>query len=307
MNRDRECVVTNQTNGRGWFVTVLAAALLTGIALPANSATEIPLGKWSFVFTDAKGRADRPIRVYTYRPRQCKDKPCTIQFVMHGVKRNASAYRDHWEHLANLYGLIVLAPEFGQRHWARAAGYNLGDVADQADREKWGFSAIEHLFDEVREGQADYRILGHSAGAQFIQRMMLFRPDHRAAVAVAANPGWYTMPEWREDRKVEPFPYSLVKARVGEKELRRALERRFVLMLGEKDNDPNAENLSKTEGALKQGANRFERGENFFKAASSAARELGVNLAWELVEVPGVAHEGEAMSRAAADYVYGKK
>ena len=288
------------------FVLVFGVVLMA-MAWAARAATEIPQGKWSFVWTDAKGRADRPMRVYTYRPRLCKDKPCPIQFVLHGLQRNASTYRDYWVFIAEAHGLIVVAPEFSQRHWAGAAGYNLGDVADQADREKWGFSAIEHLFDEVREGQADYRIFGHSAGAQFVHRMMMFRPDHRAAVAVAANPGWYTMPEWREDRKVEPFPYSLVKARVGEKELRRALERRFVLMLGEKDNDPNAENLSKTEGALKQGASRFERGENYFKAASTVARELGVNLAWELVEVPGVAHEGEPMSRAAADHVYGKK
>lgn len=295
------------TDRHRWIATVLAFLVCAGMAGAVEAATEIPQGKWSFVFTDAKGRADRPMRVYTYRPRQCKDKPCPIQFVLHGLQRNASTYRDYWELLADRYGIIVLAPEFSDRHWARAAGYNLGDVADQADREKWGFSAIEHLFDEVREGQADYRIFGHSAGGQFVHRMMLFRPDHRAAVAVAANPGWYTMPEWREDRKVEPFPYSLVKARVGEKELRRALERRFVLMLGEKDNDPNAENLSKTEGALKQGANRFERGENFFKAATAAARELGVTFAWELVEVPGVAHEGQAMSRAAAEHIYGKK
>jgi poly(3-hydroxybutyrate) depolymerase len=293
-------------NNHRWFGLLVGIVLMaTGFA--SRAATEIPQGKWSFVWTDAKGRADRPMRVYTYRPRLCKDKPCPIQFVLHGLQRNASTYRDYWVFIAEAHGLIVVAPEFSQRHWAGGAGYNQGDVADQADREKWGFSAIEHLFDEVREGQADYRIFGHSAGAQFVHRMMMFRPDHRAAVAVAANPGWYTMPEWREDRKVEPFPYSLVKARVGEKELRRAFERRFVLMLGEKDNDPNAENLSKTEGALKQGANRFDRGENFFKAASAAARELGVNFAWELVEVPGVAHEGEAMSRAAADYIYGKK
>ena len=292
---------------RRWATTALAATAVAVMALPAFAVTEIPPGKWSFVFTDAKGRADRPIRVYTYRPRECKGKPCPIQFVMHGVKRDASRYRDHWELIADRHGLIVVAPEFAQRHWPRAAGYNLGDVAEQDDREKWAFSAIEHLFDEVREGQADYRIFGHSAGAQFIQRMVLFRPDHRASVAVAANPGWYTMPEWREDRKVEPFPYSLVKARVGEKELRRALERRFVLMVGEKDDDPDDENLNKTEGARKQGANRVERGENFFKAATAVAGELGVKFAWELVEVPDTAHDGAAMAKAAAEHLYGKK
>ena len=282
----------------------LIAALLYISCAAASAATSIPPGKWSFVFKDAKGRADAPIRVYTYRPRKCDEK-CPIQFVMAGVKRNASTYRDYWEVIADNYNLIIVAPEFSQRDWPRAAGYNLGDVERQADREKWAFSAIEHLFDEVREGQADYRIFGHSAGAQFIQRMMLFRPDHRAAVAVAANPGWYTMPEWRKDRKVEPFPYSLVGAKVGEAELRKALERRFVLMAGEKDDDPDDENLDKSDGAGKQGASRVERAENFFKAATSAAGELGVKLAWEFVEVPDTAHDGAAMSKYAAEYLYG--
>ena len=282
------------------------ASLACLVLLPAGAATTIPNGKWSFIFNDAKGRgAEAPMRVYTYKPRKCDEK-CPIQFVLHGVKRNASEYRDHWELIADNYNLVIVAPEFSQKSWPRAAGYNMGDVERQADREKWAFSAIEHLFDEVREGRTEYRIFGHSAGAQFIQRMMLFRPDHRASVAVAANPGWYTMPEWREDRKVEPFPYSLVKARVGEQELRRALERRFVLMVGEKDDDPDDENLNKTEGARKQGEHRVERGENFFKAATTAAGELGVKLAWELVEIPATAHSGEAMALAAAEHVYGK-
>ena len=286
---------------------ILAVVLLSLFGVAANAATPIPPGKWSFVFKDAKGRTDAPIRVYTYRPRKCDEGKCPIQFVMAGVKRNASTYRDHWELVADNYDLIIVAPEFSQRDWPGAAGYNLGDVERQADREKWAFSAIEHLFDEVREGQADYRIFGHSAGGQFVQRMMLFRPDNRASVAVAANPGWYTMPEWRKDRKVEPFPYSLVGAKVGEAELKQALGRRFVLMVGEKDDDPDDDNLNKSAGAEKQGATRVERGENFFKAATSAAGELGVKLNWEFMEIPDTAHSGAAMSKHAAEMIYGKK
>ena len=51
---------------------------------------------------------------------------------------------------------------------------------------------------------------------------------------------------------------------------------------------------------------RFQRGHAFFTAAQGAARELDVKLAWTLVEVPGVAHDGAAMSRAAADMLFGK-
>jgi poly(3-hydroxybutyrate) depolymerase len=279
-------------------------AIFLACASVAYAATPVPAGKWSFVFADAKGRADRPIRVYTYRPRQC-DSTCPIMFVMHGLKRDASNYRNHWELAADRYAFIIVAPEFSA--WPKAAAYNLGDVAAQADREKWAFSAIEHLFDEVRDGQKDYRIFGHSAGAQFVQRMALFRPDNRASVMIAANLGWYTMPEWRKDKAAEPFPYSLVNAKAGEGELRQALAKRLIVMAGENDIDPDDENLNKSAGAMKQGEMRVERAENFFKAATAAASDLGVPLAWELVEVPDTAHDGEAMSRAAADYLYGKR
>lgn len=286
---------------------IVAIGLLAGsMALPALGATPIPPGKWSFVFTDAKGQPERPIRVYTYRPNKC-DTRCPIVFVMAGARRNASQYRDHWELLADNYNVLIVAPEFAARHWPRAAAYNLGDMAGQEDREKWAYSAIEHLFDEVRDGHNGYAIFGHSAGGQFVQRMALFRPDNRATVMVAANPGWYAMPEWRKDKASHPFPYSLVESPVGEAELKRALQRRFVLLLGEKDSDPDDDSLDQSDGAKKQGDTRLERGENFFKAATAAAGELGVKFAWELNELPGTAHDGAAVSRIAAQTLYGKR
>jgi len=279
--------------------------LIAAIAAQAAFAnTPVQSGRWSFMFEAPKGRPDRPVKVYTYRPRKC-DSTCPILFVMAGVKRDASSYRSYWESAADSYNFIVIAPEF--LAWPKAALYNLGDVKDQPDREKWAFSVIEHLFDEMRDGQKDYRIFGHSAGGQFVQRMALFRPDNRASVMVAANPGWYTMPEWRKYKGAEPFPYSLVNARAGEAELRQALSKRFILMVGEQDVDPDDENLNKSAGAMKQGEMRVERGENFFKAANAAANDLGVKLAWELVEVPDVAHNGESMSKAAAEMLYGRK
>ena len=282
------------------------AILLAALALPALAATPIPPGKWRFEYTDAKGRADRPIRVYTYRPRAC-DTKCPIVFVLHGMKRNGSHYRDYWELLADSYKLLVVAPEFSNESWPKGAAYNLGDVADQANPEKWTYSAIEHLFDEVRDGQASYAIFGHSAGAQFVQRMALLRPDNRASVMVAANPGWYLMPEWRREKTDNPYPYSLVNSKAGVAELKQALARRFILLVGEKDNDPEDESLNKSAGAMKQGATRVERAENFFKAATAAAQELGVPLAWELNEAPDVAHDGGSMSKIAAQILYGKK
>ncbi|MGZ5078514.1 MAG: hypothetical protein ACXWHZ_03100 [Usitatibacter sp.] len=294
-----------KANKRRWSVPLLGAAMLLAASL-AHAATPVPSGKWRWEFKDAKGRADHPIRVYTYRPKPC-DSRCPIMFVLHGAKRNGADYRDYWELLADRHKIMIIAPEFSREAWPKAAAYNLGDVAEQADREKWAYSAIEHLFDEMRDGQATYAIFGHSAGGQFVQRMAIFRPDNRASVMIAANPGWYMMPEWRKEKTDNPFPYSMVNAKAGEAELRQALARRLIVLVGENDNDPDDENLNKSAGAIKQGATRVERGENFIKAATTAARDLGVKLAWELDEVPDAAQDGSSMSKIAAETLYGKK
>lgn len=284
-------------------VKMAGVVLALGVAIPAMGATPVPGGKWSFVFTDAKGHPDRPIRIFTYRPRQC-DSKCPIQFVMHGLKRNASDYRDYWELIADRYGLLIIAPEFSQKNWPHAEAYNLGDVAASENPEKWTYSVIEHIFDEMRDGQQDYRIFGHSAGGQFVQRFVLFLPNNRSSIAIAANPGWYMVPAWPADKATDKYPYSTAGSRVGEAHLRQALTRRFVLLLGEGDVDSEDPTLNNSEGAKKQGANRLERGENFFFASSGAASALGVKMAWEMSMVAGTGHEGAAMSRAAAEQFY---
>jgi len=282
------------------------AFLLFAIAAPSFAATPVPPGKWSFVWKDEKGHPERPMRVYTYRPRAC-DASCPMVIVMAGMKRNASAYRDYWELAADRYKVLIVAPEFTRELWPKAASYNLGEVGRESNRERWAFSTIEHLFDEMRVDQASYVLFGHSAGGQFAQRMAFFRPDSRAAVIVAANPGWYTMPEWRKEKSTDPFPYSLVGSPAGADELRTALSHRLILLLGERDDDPDDENLLNSEAAKREGVSRIDRGENFFKMATSAANDLGVKLAWELIEAPDVAHNGETMSKIAADTLYKKK
>jgi poly(3-hydroxybutyrate) depolymerase len=293
-------------NARKWGSRVLGAVAMAALSAWAQAATPVPSGRWSFVFNDAKGRADRPIRVYTYRPKKC-DTTCPIMFLMAGEKRNAYDYLGWWDAIADNHTFILIAPEFSKDHWPRAAAYNLGGVGDEKNRERWAFSAIEHLFDEMRDGQKDYMIFGHSAGAQFVQRMAFFRPDNRASVMVVANPGWYTMPEWRKDKGAEAFPFSLLNSPAGEVELRQALARRVLLLVGEKDSDPDDEKLNQSSGAKKQGESRVERGENFIKAATAAAQDLGVKLGWEFYEVPETAHDAPAMGKAAADILFKKR
>lgn len=284
---------------------LLAAALC--LAIPVEAATPVPSGKWSFVFVDKKGNPDRPIRVYTYRPRKC-DSTCPMWIVMHGLHRNASNLRDTWADLADNYNFLVVAPEFSQKEYPKAAWYNLGGVAETENPEKWTYAAIDHLFEEMRDGQADYRIFGHSAGGQFVHRMLLLRPQSKASMYVAGNPGWYLLPEWRKDKGVEQaFPFSLIGSKAGEAQAKEAFGKKLLLYIGENDTDPDDEALNKSDGAMKQGATRVERGENFFKVATRVANETGTKLNWELSEVPDVAHDAKAMSKAVATQLYGKK
>jgi hypothetical protein len=127
---------------------------------------------------------------------------------------------------------------------------------------------------------------------------------------VAANPGWYTMPEWRKEKEKayrEPYPYSMIESPAGESELRAGLQKRLLVIVAEKDEAPDNEGSEKRDAVVKQGENRVERGENFIKAATAAAQDLGVKLAWELHEAPDKVNDVYSMGDFAGRLVYGRR
>lgn len=265
---------------------------------------EVPAGTSSFTFQDARGRTDRPITVFSHRPRQCATE-CPILFVMHGNTRNAAGYRDHWVPWADSQGFVVLAPEFSRQQWPGSRTYNQGDMAAQADPAMWSYSVIEHLFDAVRTTQTHYRIFGHSAGAQFVHRLLYALPKNRASLALIANAGWYTLPEWREDRAAFAWPHSLVGARVGEEGARAAMGKPVVVLLGEADTNANDADLDQAPGSRAQGPHRLARGLYYWGQVRAAGAEAGVEPPWTLVRVPGVGHDAKGMTDAAARVMEG--
>jgi hypothetical protein len=96
------------------------------------------------------------------------------------------------------------------------------------------------------------------------------------------------------------YPHGIGNAPVTRESLGKSLGRDVVIMLGELDRDPGHPQLSRTRQAMAQGANRYERGETFFKEGRRLAAELGVPFAWRVQGVPGAAHENSKMSRAAS-------
>jgi len=271
----------------------------------APKAAMLPPGDGRFTFD---GWAGPPIPVWYHLPgRMRPDTP--VLFVMHGVNRDADRYRDQWSALSERYGFVLAVPEFNQADFPGSAGYNLGNVLDRdgrpVARERWSFSALEPLFDRLREltgtHVGTYDLYGHSAGAQFVHRYVLFVPDARLGRAVAANAGWYTLP----DRKVE-YPYGLRGKRLPPVDLRRALEQPLVVLLGTDDDDPAYPNLRRTPEALAQGPHRLARGEFFFGSAAAAAAAEGAEFGWTLEKVDGVGHDNGGMAQAAAAWLYGR-
>jgi poly(3-hydroxybutyrate) depolymerase len=229
-----------------------------------------------------------------------------VVVVMHGVNRDADRYRDEWAALALAHGLIVIVPEFSRADFPGSLGYNTGYFAE-ADgaprpRERWSFAAIEPLFDEVRRrfgtGVERYALYGHSAGAQFVHRYVLFMPEARIAQGIAANAGWYTMPD-----PALTFPYGTGGAPITAQALSAALGKPLTLLLGTADTDPAAPDLRTTPEAMQQGPHRFARGHSFLEAGRRAAAQAGVHLGWRIVTVEGVGHQNGLMAQAAAPLI----
>ena len=243
----------------------------------------------------------RPMTIWTYRP-MTLGPAAKIVFVLHGMNRDGKRYRDQWQPHAESGAFLLVAPEFDDRSFSENA-YQRGNVADAngnaVEKSRWTFSTIERLFDVVRTAArlraTRYSLYGHSAGAQFVHRFVLFMPDARYERAIAANAGWYTMPTFEAS-----FPYGLEGAPANETGLKQAMGRDFVVMLGEDDIDDSDSGLRNTERAQSQGRTRLERGETFYRIALESARKLGVGLRWRRILVRDAGHSNREMAEAAA-------
>jgi hypothetical protein len=158
---------------------------------------------------------------------------------------------------------------------------------------------IERLFEQAKQTfdqRADgYYLYGHSAGGQFVHRMVLLLPDARFIKAYAANPGWWTFPDLSID-----YPYGLGGIGHTPQQLRMTLEREMVIILGAEDNDPNHPLLRTSSEAMAQGIHRFERGKNFYASAVAAAQQLKVTTQWQTIVLKDVGHSNAQVARASA-------
>lgn len=253
----------------------------------AFSLSEIKSESLNYEFSNWSGK---PLSLYVTKPKRINSQTRLV-VVMHGRKRNAEEYRDQWIEASNELNLLVVVPEFSNKNFPEVWGFNYGNVKTKTlepiQKNLHAFSAIEPIVLEALKKfdlkSNQWGIYGHGAGAHFVHRYVLHRPDAKYTLAIAANPGWYLS---MTDQK---WPFGLSESGITTPQLKKAMNKYFLLMLGRSDisSKPNTPYVEKNWDIIsQQGEHRLARGRNFFESAIVKSKEVNQFFKWGMVEVP---------------------
>ena len=266
------------------------------------------------------------LKAHIYRATRFDSTTGRVWFVMHGVNRNAEDYVRAAAPVAERVDALLVVVEFSRSAYPNGADYTLGvttyGAADgRALKEgRWRspdmyvYSEIERLFGLITRTlggkQPGYYLFGHSAGAQFVHRMLTFLPNARVLGAVAANAGWYTLPVRGDPHADESpefvMPYGLHGTPVDETAVRTLLGRNLTIILGELDTasaDEDA-NVRDTRETRSQGRNRVERGKHYFELSQREAQRLGTPFNWRLATVHKANHRASDMLPSVVPFLF---
>ncbi|OZI56494.1 hypothetical protein [Bordetella genomosp. 4] len=270
--------------------------------------------------------------------------------VVHGTERDGHRYWRALDRAARLAGrgirnqTLLAAPQFYTRREARARGLGASTLAwapqawkqGDASRHGTGISAFSVLDAMVRRLACRERfpdlerlvIVGHSAGAQFVQR-------HAAASSVPAltrelgialrhivvgpssylyldaarrghgPDGAYGQPSGQallHCPDYDHYKYGLQRpnayvSRIDPDELRRSYAgKEVVYLVGEHDNDPNDPHLDRSAAAMLQGSDRRDRCLAYRDYLAYLYGSLPASHVFEIV--PRLGHEGARILRS---------
>ncbi|MEQ8910258.1 MAG: hypothetical protein RIC95_13755 [Vicingaceae bacterium] len=267
-------------------------------------------GTGTLVFNDYQPFSDKAINLYYHVP-ESANKTSPILMVFHGASRDAVESRDELIKKADFYNTILVVPEFSNASFPGSDTYNLGNVFVDGDNPspqtlnpetEWTFSVIEPIYDYIKGLTANqnntYRAFGFSAGAQFLHRFLLFKPNAKVGRVVVASAGWYSIPDLQID-----FPYGIQKTPIQSSSLGTFFSRDLTVLVGEADNDPNAPSLRRNSSADQQGTNRLARAQYFFNQSSSLASQSGISFQWNYKSIPNARHNFKQVGEYAFDNI----
>jgi hypothetical protein len=229
-----------------------------------------------------------------------------VLFVHHGVGRNGRDYRDYWLPHVDAGRMLAIAIEFPEASFPEYLWYNFGNLhaADGTPnpRDRWTFGIGTRLFAALRDQRITttqrYGLFGHSAGGQYVHRMLSFGYRDQVAVAISANAGTYAMPDLTIG-----WPWGLGATDVTPDDLRGLLAFPLTIMAGTADTKTTGRFFPKGPKSLKQGPTRHARAHAYLRTGQVAAADLSVALAWTVIDVQDVGHDGRRMSDAAAPLI----
>jgi pimeloyl-ACP methyl ester carboxylesterase len=190
---------------------------------------------------------------------------------VHGISRNAREHLEMFAPLADLYGVVLLAPEFTK---ARFPGYQR--LVPDGNGVRPDQLLLDILADAAALTGADHetpRLFGYSGGGQFVHRFVMAHPDRVAGYVVGAA-GWYTFPD-----ATLRFPLGLKKNRslnIGGFDPDAFLTIPGAVLVGDRDNQSGSALRESGQISDLQGESRLERGKKWVEAMRHAAQERGM-------------------------------
>ena len=226
-----------------------------------------------------------------------------VLFIIHGGARDSEKYLDIWKKFTEHKNIILVAPEFKRADYEDYEYLNISDdygVLNKNLNEHLhnSLSIFFSFFKSKYNLEIDtYKLYGHSGGAQFAHRLLLFSDYDNVSSAVIAGASSYTF------LNNENYPYGLKESNhLSDNKIKRYLSQRVTFLIGNQDikkfESPKKNNI---QGKVLQGNNRFEVGINYFNNLITVSERQKIPLRWKFQIAKGVAHDNEKMSLLASE------
>ena len=226
-----------------------------------------------------------------------------VLFIVHGGARDSEKYLDIWKKFTEHKNIILVAPEFKRADYEDYEYLNISDDYGVLNK-----NLNEHLYNSLSiffsffkskyNLEIDtYKLYGHSGGAQFAHRLLLFSDYDNVSSAVIADAGSYTF------LNNENYPYGLKESNhLSDKKIKRYLSQRVTFLIGNQDIKKfESSKKNNIQGKAMQGNNRLEVGINYFNNLITVSERQKIPLRWKFQIAKGVAHDNEEMSHLASE------